>query len=159
MARTSERLYIARSGSSATNTTAVALAAATVKTVAGVFGTAATTVSLVRFAVTFDGVTGSAVPALVEVGVTTAAGTATAFTPLQVTGMAMASPCSAGYNYTVEPTYSRILFSEYVPVFMGSKVEWIPLGEELACAVSQGLAIRVTAPAVVNCIPSILYSE
>lgn len=160
MARTSDRLYVARSGTSATNTAAVAMVAATAKTVVGVFGTAGTSIALIRTVISFDGVTATAVPALVEVGITSAAGTAgTAFTPVQWAGATMASACAAGYNYSAEPTYNRILHSFYAPVLMGSLVEWSPLGDEIQCDSSQGLAIRVTAPAVVNCLASIVYAE
>ncbi len=159
MARNSERLYVARSGSSATNTTTVALAAATAKSVVQVLGSSTDTLSLVRYEISFDGVTASAVPALVEVGIITAAGTNTAFTPVQVSGSPLASSATAGYNSTVEPTYSRIVWSKYVPVFMGTLTEWVPLGEEPLAAISQGFAIRVTAPAVVNCFASITYAE
>jgi hypothetical protein len=160
MARNSDRLYVVRSGTSATNTTAVAMAAATAKTVVGVFGTSGTTPSLVRVKLSFDGVTTTAIPCVVEIGITTAAGTVgTAFTPVQLSGQALASPCAAGYNYSAEPTYTRILDSFYVPVLMGGFFEWSPLGDEPVCAVSQGFAVRVTAPAVVNCLASLTYCE
>jgi hypothetical protein len=159
MARTSERTYVARSGASAITTAPVAMVATTAKTVVGVFGTAGTTISLVRASISFDGITSTAVPAVVEIGITSAAGTSTAFTPVETTGSTLASACPAGYNYSVEPTYNRILHSFYVPVFMGLVVEWLPLGEEIQCDPSQGLGIRVTAPAVVNCLAEILYAE
>lgn len=160
MARTSDRLYVARSGASAITTATVAMVAATAKTVVGVFGTAATTLALNRILISFDGVTATAVPALVEVGITSAAGTVgTAFTPVQWSGATVASVCSAGYNYSAEPTYNRILDSFYAPVLMGQVQVWTPLGDEIQADPSQGLAIRVTAPAVVNCLASILYTE
>lgn len=159
MARNSERLYVARSGTSATNTTTVALAAATAKTVVAVLGSATDTLSLVRVEVSFDGVTATAVPAVVELGLITALGTSTAFTPVQATGSPLASSATAGYNHTVEPTYNRILWSRYVPVTMGLMTEWVPLGEEPLGAISQGFGLRVTAPAVVNCLASLTYAE
>ena len=159
MARMSERLYVARSGTSATNTTTVALAAATAKTVVSVFGTSGTSISMVRLRVSFDGVAAAAVPAVIEIGITTAAGTGTAFTPVQLSGPNQAAACTAAYNHTVEPTYNRIVDSFYAAVLMGTFSDWTPLGEEIACAASQGLALRVTAPAAVNCLASILYAE
>lgn len=159
MARNSERLYTARSGSSATNTTAVAMVAATAKTVVQVIGSSTDTLSLVRIRVSFDGVTATAIPALVEVGIITAAGTSTAFTPVQVTGSPLASSSTAGYNSSAEPTYNRIIDSFYAPVTMGHFTDWTPLGEEALAAISQGFGIRVTAPATVNCLASILYAE
>ena len=159
MARNSERLYIARSGASATATTTVALVAATAKTVVACLGSSTDTLSLVRWSVSFDGVTATAVPALVEVGIITALGTSTAFTPAQLTGPTLASSATAGYNHTVEPTFSRIIDATYVPVTMGVMRDWVPLGEEPVTTISQGFAIRITAPAAVNCLASILFAE
>jgi hypothetical protein len=159
VARNSERLYVARSGTSATNSTTVALVAATAKTPVAVLGSANDTISLVRVKLSFNSVTATDVPALVEVGIITALGTTTAFTPVQWSGPTLASSCTAGYNATVEPTYSRILDSFYAPVTMGLVSEWIPLGEEVLCGTSQGLGIRVTSPSATSVLASILYAE
>lgn len=159
MASTSGRLYVVRSGSSATNSTAVSLAAATAKTVVGVLGTANDTIALKRVRISFPSVTATDVPALVEVGIITAAGTSTAFTPVQMSGSTLASSASAGYNHTVEPTYNRIFESTYVPVNNGLMEWWYPLGEEPQCDASQGLAIRITSPSATTVYASLLYSE
>lgn len=159
MARNSERLYVVRSGTSATNTTAVSLSAATAKSVVAVLGASTDTLALVRFRVSFNSVTATDVPALIEVGVITALGTVTSFTPSQVTGSPVASTATAGYNATVEPTFSRIIDSFYAPVNNGHFTDWTPLGEEVLAAVSQGFAIRVTSPSAVSCLASILYAE
>lgn len=159
MASTSGRLYVVRSGTSATNSTAVSLSAATVKTVVGVLGTANDTISLKRVRVSFPSVTATDVPALVEVGIITAAGTSTAFTPVQIVGSTLASSASAGYNHTVEPTYNRIFESTYVPVNNGVMEWWFPLGEEPQCDPSQGLAMRITSPSATTVYASLIYSE
>lgn len=160
MASTSSRLYVVRSGTSATNSTAVALVAATAKTVIGCIGSAADTIGLKRVRVSFASVTATDVPALVEVGITTAAGTVgTAFTPVQITGSTLASSCAAGYNYSGEPTYNRIFESLYVPVNNGLVEWWYPLGEEPSCDPAQGFAIRVTAPQAQNCYATLVYAE
>lgn len=159
MASTSGRLYIVRSGTSATNSTAVAVSAATAKTVVGILGSAADTIALKRIRVSFASVTATDVPALVEVGIITAAGTSTAFTPVQVAGSTLASSAAAGYNHTVEPTYNRVFESTHVPVNNGFAEWWYPLGEEPQCDPSQGLAIRVTSPQAQSVLASILYSE
>lgn len=159
MASTSARLYVARSGTSATNSTAVATVAATAKTIVGVLGTAGTSIALKRVRISFNSVTATDAPALVEVGITTAAGTASSFTPAQHSGHSLASACAAGYNYTVEPTYNRILDSTYVPVNNGVMEWWYPLGEEMQCDASQGLAIRVTSPQAQSVYASLLYEE
>ena len=159
MASTALRTYVARSGTSATNTTGVALAAATAKSVVGVLGAAGDTINLLRVKLAFSSATATDAPATVEVGIISALGTMTAFTPVQSSGIVVASSASAGYNATVEPTYVRVIDSFYVPVFMGLYEAWIPLGEEPTAAASQGFAIRVTSPAAATCLASILYGE
>ena len=160
MASTSERLYVVRSGTSATNSTAVALVAATAKTVIRVLGSATDTICLKRVRVSFASVTATDVPALVEVGITSTAGTVgTAFTPVQIVGSTLASSCTAGYNASAEPTYNRIFESLYVPVNNGL-VEWFyPLGEEPQCDISQGFGIRITAPQAQSVFATLVYSE
>jgi hypothetical protein len=156
----SQRLYVVRSGSSATNSTAVSLSAATVKTVVGVLGSSTDTLCLKRVRVSFNSVTSTDAPALVEVGIITAAGTVgTSFTPAQITGSPLASSAAAGYNHSGEPTYTRIIESTYVPVNNGLYEFYYPLGEEPLCAISQGFALRVTAPQAQSCYASLFYSE
>lgn len=159
MSSTSQRLYVVRSGTSATNSTAVATVAATAKTIVGVLGTANDTLGLKRVRISFASVTATDVPALVEVGIITAAGTSTAFTPVQITGSTLASSATAGYNHSAEPTYNRIFESTHVPVNNGMFEWWYPLGEEPQCDPSQGLAIRVTSPQAQSVFASILYVE
>jgi hypothetical protein len=159
MASSSERLYVVRSGTSATNSTTVALVAATLKTVIAVLGAATDTLCLKRVRVSFASVTATDVPALVEVGIITALGTSTAFTPVQTLGSSLASSCSAGYNHSGEPTYNRVFESTYVPVNNGLAEWYYPLGEEPTAAISQGFGIRVTAPQAQSCFASLVYSE
>lgn len=156
---TNNRLYVVRSGTSATQSTAVALVAATAKTVIAVMGTAGDTFSLKRVRISFASVTATDVPALVEVGIITALGTGTAFTPVQTVGSTVASSGTAAYNHTVEPTYSRIFDSLHVPVNNGLMEWWYPLGEEPQCDPSQGLAIRITAPQAQSALASLIYAE
>lgn len=159
MSNRSTRTYVVRSGTSATASTAVALSAATAKTVVSCLGSSADTIALSRVRVSFSSVTAADVPALVEVGIVSTLGTVTSFTPVQTSGRTLASSVTAGYNATVEPTYSRIFDSTYVPVNNGVMEWWFPLGMEPQCDVSQGFAIRVTSPAAVNCFASLLYTE
>jgi hypothetical protein len=159
MASTNERLYVVRSGTSATNSTTVALVAATAKTVISVLGSATDTICLKRVRISFASVTATDVPALVEIGITSSAGTVTAFTPVQIVGSTLASSATAGYNASAEPTYNRIFESLYVPVNNGL-VDWFyPLGEEPQCDISQGLGIRITAPQAQNVYATLVYSE
>jgi hypothetical protein len=159
MAGTGQRIYMVRSGTSATVTTPVALSAATTKTVVAVLGSTADTIALKRIRVSFNSVAAADVPALVEVGIITALGTVSAVTPVQVAGSSVASSCTAGYNATAESTYNRVFESTYVPVNNGLMEWWYPLGEEPQCDPSQGIAIRVTSPSAVSCLASILFAE
>jgi hypothetical protein len=159
MATTALRTYTARSGSSATNSTTVALVAATAKSVVGVLGASSDTINLVHGIVSFSSATSTDAPAVVEFGLITALGTTTSFTPVQQTGIVVASSATAGYNATVEPTYSRILKTLYVPVFNGTYEFWNPLGFEPQAAASQGFAIRVTSPSATNCYAALTYGE
>jgi hypothetical protein len=160
MASSSDRLYIARSGAAANTSVAVATVAATAKTVVAVLGSSTDTLSLKRVRVSFNSVTASDVPALVEVGIITTAGTpGTSFTPVQVVGQSLASSATAGYNHSAEPTYNRILDATYVPVNNGLFEFWYPLGEEPVCSISQGFGIRVTSPQAQSVFASIYYSE
>ena len=113
---------------------------------------------IVEFGITFDGVTASAVPALVEIVSTTAA---TAGTPtgtptvtqwgsnLRQTGTAP----TAGGRYSAEPTTLVRLAAWYVPPTSGY-VEQYPLGREPVADSSggtiKGLGIRINVSANVN---------
>ena len=155
-----ERGYIVRSGTSATNTTGVALVAATAKTVVAILGSSADTVCVEEITVSFASATATDAPATVELGRITALGTMTAFTPVQSYGPTMATSATAGYNATVEPTYSGIGRACYVPVFNGLLILQFPLGREpAALAGSQGFAIRVTSPVAATCLAQIVYAE
>jgi hypothetical protein len=159
MAATSERIYVARSGAAATTSASVALVAATAKTVLAVLGTSVTTINLKRWRVTFNSVTASDAPALVEVGIISALGTSTSNTPNQKNGSPLAAASSAGYNHSVEPTYVRVIESLYVPVQNGIYDFPDSLGEEALCAISQGFGIRITAPQAQNCHPNLWFAE
>jgi hypothetical protein len=160
MASTSERIYVVRSGTSATTSTLVALAPSTAKTVISVLGSANDTIGLKRVRVSFASVTATDIPATVEVGIISAAGTVgTAFTPVQTVGSSLPSSCAAGYNHSGEPTYNRIFETLYCPVYNGLADWYYPLGEEPQCDPSQGFAIRVTATQTQNCYASLWYSE
>ena len=114
---------------------------------------------LVEFGVSFDGVTASAVPALVELCMSTqaTAGTpGTVGTITQVRGYAgSTSGVTVSGQYTAEPTVLTAVKQWYVPAFMGLFTIQFPLGREpagfdTASTSGKGIAIRVSAPAAVN---------
>lgn len=115
--------------------------------------------SLVELGVTFDGVTASAVPAVVELCSSTQAGAGTSAgstpTVLQARGRSTGgSAPTAGHNFTVEPTTLTVLRQWYVSPNNGMLIYPVPLGREIEIDSSGGtakaLAIRVNVTANVN---------
>jgi len=150
--------YVVNTGGSA-----IALSAATAKTIMYINSAAANQPSWVEICVGFDGVTASAVPALVELVYGTKAtnstpGTgSTSFTPLQVRGWpTQASAQTAANACTSEPTVLVTNKMWLVSPNGGLLVIQFPLGRETT-QVASGAAIsgiqagiRCNAPAAVN---------
>lgn len=114
--------------------------------------------SLAEAAVSFDGVTASAVPVYMELCQSTQAGAGTggtAPTIAQVRGVATGgqAPTASG-SHTAEPTVLTRIRSWYVSPNGGLLVYGLPLGREVECHSSGGtikaLALRSTPPAAVN---------
>lgn len=134
-------------------TGAAALAAATAKTVLGARAGAAFGLDLYEWGVAFDGVTASAVPVLVELcsWSATTTGTSTAATPIQIGGRVIAHGSgTTGQNFTVEPTTLTVIKSMLLTPNGGTFVETLDPMNGIDSDVSQGFAIRCTAPAIVN---------
>ena len=115
--------------------------------------------TLVEFGVSFDGVTASAVPVLVELCTSTqaTAGTpGTVGTINQIRGFpAVTAGSTVSGQYTAEPTALNAVKQWYVPAFMGLFTIQFPLGREpmllgTTSTIMKGLALRVSAPAAVN---------
>lgn len=134
---------------------AVALSAATAKTVLAVIAPAQFGVDLVNYEVSFDGVTASAVPVLVEICYSTFAtnstpGTAnSAGTVVQTAGRAITAGFTGFYASTSEPTVLTA-FDSYTITPNGGTVIRDYNGSTPDSAVSAGFVIRCTAPAAVN---------
>jgi hypothetical protein len=137
---------------------AIFAAPAAVHTILDTIAPAGHGLSLVEAAVSFDGVTASAVPVYVEVCVSTqaTAGTAgTAPTIQQVRGVATggSAPTASG-SHTAEPTVLVRVRSWYVSPNGGLFVYPLPLGREIECGSTTGtqraIAMRITPPATVN---------
>jgi hypothetical protein len=113
---------------------------------------------IVEFGISFDGVTASAVPALVELVSSTQAGAGTPTgtpTVTQVRGRVTGGePPTASGRYSAEPTTLVRHKAWYVPQFMGSLVMQFPLGREPETDDSGGTikayGIRVNVSANVN---------
>lgn len=133
----------------------IAMAAATAKTILNVINSSTGLFRIVELSVSFDGATATAVPATVELCKSTQAGNgtgSTATTPTQVRGATRTIQLTATRNYTTEPTTLTVAKRWLVPVFNGLLVVQFPLGREPEqITASNAYALRVTAPAVVNC--------
>lgn len=143
---------MAKAGYSTVTGAAVALTAATAKTALNVIAPAQFGVDLKKFRVSFDGVTATAVPVLVELCVSTqaGAGTSTGGTVNQVYGRSITVGFTSAYNYTAEPTALTVLEHWLLDPNKGLVIYDFPLGDTPDTAVSNGICLRCTAPAAVN---------
>jgi hypothetical protein len=134
---------------------AVALAAATAKTVIGAKAGSAAGLSWTYFNLAFDGVTASAIPVTVELcrctfGANSPGTNSTGTTEQQEYGRVLAADWTGGRNWTTEPTTISVLGEGLLTPNGGLVMYDDPLGTEPDCALGEGFAIRLTAPAVVN---------
>lgn len=142
-------------GYSCTTEGAVALSAATAKSIIGAKAHANSGLQLKGFWVAFDGVTASAVPVLVEVCYCTFAtnspGTnSTSTTPRQNYGRVLTAGFTSGKTWTTEPTTITVLKEFLLAPDKGVIAYQFPLGMEPDCALGEGFVIRCNAPATVN---------
>lgn len=137
----------------------VALAAGVAKTVLQIVAATNTRILIHEFSVSFDGVTDTAVPAIVSAARQTTAGTASALTlaknnesdgeTLQSTGQ---------HSATVEPTTGSAVISEHVHP-QGGGYTWKANGKPIVVKGGNRLGIVITAPAVVNAMARIVAEE
>lgn len=139
-----------------TTESAVALSAATAKTIIGVRSGSTFGVQLRQFHLGFDGVTASAVPVLWELMdatfATNAPGTnSTSTTITQRYGRALASGMTAGKNWTTEPTVLTQYDEDLLTPNGGLLLYQYP-SDQLpdVQALNSGLVLRLNAPATVN---------
>ncbi len=146
---------MAKAGYSAPAGAAVALAAATAKTVVGVLAPAQFGVDWTSWSVSFDGISATNAPVLVELCTCTFAtnppGTSsTTITVQQDYGRAIVTGFTAAYGWTVEPTVITPFDSLTLTPNGGLIVRDFQFGRTPDSAVSAGFCIRCTAGAAVN---------
>lgn len=138
---------------------AVALAAATAKSVLELATPASDRAKIKEWWVDFDGVSGSAVPVKVEVG-RFSAGVTTATSASEKLDPADGTPSvTAKHSTTVEGagTADDIIFRRIPPT---SGFHYIaPLGQEFVLAVSSFWRMRLTAAAIVNATVGVVWEE
>ncbi len=143
---------------------AVALTAATAKSILGVKAHANSGLMVEGLRLAFDGVTASAVPVLVELMYSTWAtngpGTnSTSTTPRQRNGRVLTAGFTSGKTWTTEPTVLTPLEEWLLTPNSGSAWIDIPLGNEYDCALAEGFVVRCTAPAAVNARAGLIVSR
>lgn len=149
---------MAKSGYSCKTEGAVALTAATAKSIIGVKSGATTAnhgVDLKKFQVSFDGVAASAVPVLVEVclctfGVNPPGTNSTSTTVVQTYGRLAATGFTSAKTWTTEPTTITVVKEFLLTPNAGTVFYDWPLGDSPDSALGEGFVIRCTAPAGVN---------
>lgn len=147
---------MAKAGYALTTGAAVALAAATAKSVLCVIAPAQFGIDLASYTVGFDGVTASAVPVLVELCTSTLASNSTpgtnntTATVNQIYGRTITNGFTGFYNSTTEPTVLTVVESHLLTPNGGLLVRDFALGQTPDTAVSAGFVLRCTAPAIVN---------
>jgi hypothetical protein len=144
---------MSKAGYSLVNAAAVALVAATAKSVLSVIAPAQFGVDLKKIRIGTDGVTATALPIHVEICRSTQAGagtSGTAVTVNQVYGPTIAAGFTGGSNFSAEPTVLTVLESWLIDPNKSTVIYDYPLGDTFDTVVSQALVLRCTAPAAVN---------
>lgn len=146
---------MAKVGYSAVTGGAVALAAATAKSILGVKSHANSGTDLQHVEVAFDGVTASAVPVLIEMcyctfGANSPGTNSTSVTPAQLYGRTLTVGATAAKTWTAEPTTITVLEERLLTPNGGLVIYDWPLGRTPDSALGEGFVIRCTAPAAVN---------
>jgi hypothetical protein len=112
-----------------------------------------------EFSVSFEGVTVTDAPILVQIYRPTTDGTMSSLTPKKIDDDAAETLQTVAYeNASAEPTIGDILFSQYVH----PQGEWTyrrPFGKEIVVRGGQRLAIAVTAITGVDVVARIEYEE
>lgn len=147
---------MAKAGYTLQTGAAVALSAATAKTVLCVIAPSQFGIDLKKLKIGFDGVTASAVPVLCELMTSTLVSNSTpgtgnsTGTVTQIYGRSITAGFTGFYASTSEPTVLTA-FDSWILTPAGGLVMYdYPLGDTPDTAVSIGIVLRCTAPAAVN---------
>lgn len=140
---------------------AIALVAATAKTVAMLTAPTNQCLGVKEVRVTFDGATSTATPVKVETGRPSSAGTFTAATPRKKdTARAETIQATGGINASAEPTWTSVVDdTAYIPAYGGVYHYIAPFDNPIVIAGAARFGVRCTAPAIVNVSTKIDYEE
>lgn len=136
-----------------------ALAAATAETLVQVAAPSTRRLQVIKYGISFDGITADAVPVDVELLRQTTAGTASAFTPRKYEEADPAALSSALSSFTAEPTAGDILDPHQITPLGGMvDFEWA-FENRIVVAASGRIGVRATAAAAVNATAFIVVQE
>ena len=141
------------------------LTASSTKSMFEILGTTGTNAKLVEFGISFNGVTSTDAPIMVELYQITATGTGTTVTPRAVQRTGGTPVCTTKALDTVEPTKTNRMAVWYVHPQGGNLVIQYPLGREPVisdASASQGLAWVLTPgtlTATTGCVMYLFWEE
>ena len=141
------------------NVTGESLAAAAVETVIQIVASANKRINLVRWGISFNGVSVTDQPVRVELIRLTSAGTSSAFVPLKLDPTGDAAMASARTSHTAEPAPSDVLEVHYVTPAGGNLIEVYAPDERPVIAANGRLGIRVLATNAVNTNAFMIFEE
>jgi uncharacterized membrane protein len=139
-------------------TAAIALSAATVKTVVQVTAPANHRVKILGWGVFFDGASATAVPVRVRLLKQTSSGTMTPLTLRQTSARVETTQSIATHTATAEPTAGDIVDIILVHPQQGYEIKYTP-GQEIVLGGGERIGIDCNAPATVNVTAKILFEE
>jgi len=138
---------------------AVALSAGVAKTVLSVIAPAQFGVDLVGYRLGFDGVTAANTPVVIEVVSFTTDGTGSAGTVAQAYGRAITAGFTTKYNYSIEPTTVTLIDTFRLTPNGGAIVYDYPRDRTPDTAVSNLMALRLTAAQTVNVTATMIFER
>jgi hypothetical protein len=150
---------MARNFGSLTTSVEVALVAATEKAVLMLTGPSTIMIALQGIELSFDSTSSTAEPVIVRIVRASTTGTFTARTPEQTKVKTQALVSTGGENASAEPTTSAILKTFHVHPQAGVVYPFQLPDGEVESSGGGRLALKVTAPAGVNCLATMNFEE
>lgn len=141
------------------NVTEEALAAGGTETMLQVVASASKGLEIVRWGVSFNGVSPTDSPVRVEIRRLSSAGTSSAFVPLKIDPTSDAALATARTAHTAEPTTGDLLEVYSVTPYGGLVTMQYAFDERIKVAASGRLGIRCLSAAAVNCSAYLIFNE
>ena len=150
---------MARNNFSQTTSAPVALVAAVIKTVLELTGGTSIITAVTGCDVTFDGVNNTAIPVIVQIQRMGASGTGTARNPLKTKDTSTNLLSTGKENLSVEGAAPGNIMRIFHVHPQAGVIYQIPMRDEIEISTATVIAVRVTAPAAVNCLATLHGEE